>query len=155
MINVLTSPRRKCNIYGATTFILKDSILTSLVLVHAGYLFCNWHSLNTNYYGTTFSGMPRSFNSPYHSSPKRVKFELNHNHIKLCHKRVLQESINEKKNLPKPYPFYQFGVQSVYYTEFQILDSVRGKVSKDNRNHNLVAALVVYSHFIRLKHSAQ
>ena len=30
------------------------SILTSLVLVHAGYLFCNWHSLNTNYYGPSF-----------------------------------------------------------------------------------------------------
>ena len=35
----------------------------SLVLVHAGYLFCNGHSLNTNYYGTTFCGMPGSFNS--------------------------------------------------------------------------------------------
>ena len=24
---------------------------------------CNWHSLNTNYYGTTFGGVPGSFNS--------------------------------------------------------------------------------------------
>ena len=37
--------------------------LMSLVLVHVGYLFCNWHSLNTNYYGTTLGGMPGSFNS--------------------------------------------------------------------------------------------
>ena len=57
------SPRRKCNIYGATTLIPRDSILMSLVLVYAGYLFCNWHSLNTNYYGTTLGGMPGSFNS--------------------------------------------------------------------------------------------
>ena len=41
----------------------RKSVLISLVLVHAGYLFCNWHSLNTNYYGTTLDGMPRSFNS--------------------------------------------------------------------------------------------
>ena len=41
VVDVLTSPRRKCNIYGATTFIPRDSILTSLVLVHADYLFCN------------------------------------------------------------------------------------------------------------------
>ena len=27
------------------------------------YLFCNWHSFNTNYYGATFVGMPGSFNS--------------------------------------------------------------------------------------------
>ena len=44
-------------------FFLRESILTSLILVHADYLFCNWHSLNTNYYGTTFGGMPGSFNS--------------------------------------------------------------------------------------------
>ena len=31
--------------------------------VHAGYLFCNWHSLNTNYLRTTFVGVPGSFNS--------------------------------------------------------------------------------------------
>ena len=31
--------------------------------MHAGYLFCNWHSLNTNCYGNTFGGMPGSFNS--------------------------------------------------------------------------------------------
>ena len=37
--------------------------LTSLVLVHAGCLFCNGHSLNTNYYRTPFDGMPGSFNS--------------------------------------------------------------------------------------------
>ena len=37
--------------------------LMSLVLVHAGYLICNWHSLNINYYGTTFDGMPGSLNS--------------------------------------------------------------------------------------------
>ena len=38
----LTSPRRKCNAYGATTFIPRDStFLTSLVFVHAGYLFSN------------------------------------------------------------------------------------------------------------------
>ena len=36
----------------------KDIILTSLVPVHAGYLFCYWHPLNANYYGTTFGGMP-------------------------------------------------------------------------------------------------
>ena len=63
VVDVLTSPRRKCNIYGATTFNPRDSILTSLVLVHAGYLFCNGHSLNTNYYGTTFGGMSGSFKS--------------------------------------------------------------------------------------------
>ena len=63
MVDVLTSPRRKCNINGATTFIPRDSILTSLVLMHAGYLFCYWHSLNTNYYGTIFGWMPGSFNS--------------------------------------------------------------------------------------------
>ena len=44
-------------------FFPRDSILTSLVLVYAGHLFCNWHSLNTNYYGTTFDGMSGSFNS--------------------------------------------------------------------------------------------
>ena len=55
--------RRKCNIFGATTFIPRESILASLVLVNSGYLFCNWHPLNTNYYGTTFGGMPGSFNS--------------------------------------------------------------------------------------------
>ena len=27
---------------------------------------CNWHSLNTNYYGTTFGGVPGSFNSEWH-----------------------------------------------------------------------------------------
>ena len=63
MVDVLASPIRKCNIYGATTFIVRDSILTSLFLVHAGYLFCNWHSLNTNYYGTTLGEMPGTFNS--------------------------------------------------------------------------------------------
>ena len=31
--------------------------------VHAGYLFCNWHSLNTNYLRTTVVGVPGSFNS--------------------------------------------------------------------------------------------
>ena len=31
--------------------------------VHAGYLFCNWHSLNTNYLRTTFDGVPGCFNS--------------------------------------------------------------------------------------------
>ena len=61
VVDVLTSPRKKCNLYGATNFIPRESILTSLVLVHAGYLF--WHSLNTNYYGTTLGGMPGSFNS--------------------------------------------------------------------------------------------
>ena len=40
-----------------------DSILANLVLAHAGYLFCNRHSLITDYYGTTFGGMPGSFNS--------------------------------------------------------------------------------------------
>ena len=63
MVDVLTSPSWKCIIYCAITVIPRESILTSLVLVHAGYLFCNWHSLNTNYYGTTFGGMPRSFHS--------------------------------------------------------------------------------------------
>ena len=62
VVDVLTSPRMKCNINGATTFIPRDSILTSLVLVHAGYLFCNRHSPNTNYYGATFGGMPGSCN---------------------------------------------------------------------------------------------
>ena len=67
VVDVPTSPRRKCNIHVYDTALQpiypRDIILTSLVLVHAGYLFCNWHSLNTNYYGTTFGGMPGSFNS--------------------------------------------------------------------------------------------
>ena len=43
----------------------RDIILKSLVLVHAGYLFCKWHPLNTNYYTyrITIGGMPRSFDS--------------------------------------------------------------------------------------------
>ena len=43
----------------------KVIILTSLVLVHAGYLFCNWYSLNTNYYETMIGGIPGSFNSSH------------------------------------------------------------------------------------------
>ena len=56
MVDILTTPRRKCNIYAA--FIPWDRILTGLELVHAVYLFCN-----TNYFGTTFDGMPRYFHS--------------------------------------------------------------------------------------------
>ena len=65
-VDVPTSPERKSNIHVYNTALqpiyLRDIILTSLVLVHAGYLFCNWHPLNTNYYGTTFGGIG-SFNS--------------------------------------------------------------------------------------------
>ena len=67
VVDVPTSPERKCNIHVCDTALHpiypRDIILTSLVLVHAGYLFCNWHPLNTNYYGTTFNGMPESFNT--------------------------------------------------------------------------------------------
>ena len=68
VVDVPTSPERKCNIHVYDTALQplypRDVIiLTSLVLVHAGYLFCNWHPLNTNYYGTTYGGMPGSFNS--------------------------------------------------------------------------------------------
>ena len=64
-VDDLTSPERKCNIHVYYTPIYpRDIISKSLVLVHAGYLFCNWHPLNINYwYGTTCSGMPGSFNS--------------------------------------------------------------------------------------------
>ena len=41
VVDVLTSSRRKYNIYGATTFIPRENIVTSLVFVHASYLFCN------------------------------------------------------------------------------------------------------------------
>ena len=41
MVNVLTSPRRECSIWGSTTFIPEDSILTSLISVHTGYLICS------------------------------------------------------------------------------------------------------------------
>ena len=41
VVDVLISPRSKCNIYGATTYITRDSIITSLVLVHANYLLRN------------------------------------------------------------------------------------------------------------------
>ena len=67
MVDVLTSHRRKCNIYCATTFILRYSKLTSLVLDLSCMLaICSVtdvHPLNTNYYGTTYGGMPGSFNS--------------------------------------------------------------------------------------------
>ena len=47
------SPERKYNIHVYDTALWpiypRDIILTSLVLVHAGYLFCNWHYLNNNY----------------------------------------------------------------------------------------------------------
>ena len=62
VVNVLTSPRRKCNIMALQSLFPRIVFQWVLVLVHAGFLFCNWHSLNTNYYGTTFSGMPGSFN---------------------------------------------------------------------------------------------
>ena len=45
VVNVPTSPERKCNIHVYDTALQpiypRDIILTSLVLVHAGYLFCN------------------------------------------------------------------------------------------------------------------
>ena len=67
MVDVPTSPERKCNIHVYDTALQpiypRDIILASLVLVHAGYLFCNWHPLNTNYYRTPFGWMPGSFNS--------------------------------------------------------------------------------------------
>ena len=67
MVDVRTSPERMCNIHVYDTALQpiypRDIILASLVLVHAGYLFCNWHPLNTNYYRTPFGWMPGSFNS--------------------------------------------------------------------------------------------
>ena len=67
VVDVPTSPERKCNIHVYDTarqpINPRDIILTGLVLVHAGYLFCNWLPLNTNHYGTTFGGMLGSFNS--------------------------------------------------------------------------------------------
>ena len=67
VIDVLTSPERKCNIHVYNTALQpihpREIILTSYFLTHAGYLFCNWHSLNTNFYGTIFVGMPGSFDS--------------------------------------------------------------------------------------------
>ena len=38
-------------------------LFLAIYSVHAGYLFCNRDSLNTTYYGTTFGGVPGSFNS--------------------------------------------------------------------------------------------
>ena len=58
----------KCNIHIYTALLpisLSDNILSSLVLVHVGYIFCNWHSLNTNFYGITVYGMPGSFDSSH------------------------------------------------------------------------------------------
>ena len=65
VVDVPASPERKCNIHDTALQPINPNniILTSLVLVHAGYLFCNCHPLNINYYGTTFYGMPGSFNS--------------------------------------------------------------------------------------------
>ena len=67
VVDVPTSSERKFNIHVNDTALQpiypRDIILTSLILVHAGYLFCNWHPLNTNYYGTTFGRMLGSFNS--------------------------------------------------------------------------------------------
>ena len=44
LVNVPTSPERNCNIHHDDTAIqpiyLKDIILTSLILMHAYYLFC-------------------------------------------------------------------------------------------------------------------
>ena len=68
-VDFLTSPESKCNIHVYDTALYyiypRNIILTSLVFVHAGYLFCNWHHLNTNYYRTTVCGMPGSFNSSH------------------------------------------------------------------------------------------
>ena len=58
MVDVPTSPKRKCNIHVYDTALQpiypKNIILTHLVLVHAGYLFCHWHPLNTNYRSLNF-----------------------------------------------------------------------------------------------------
>ena len=62
LVDVRTSRERKFNIHVYDTALQpiypRDIILTSLVLVHADYLLCTWHSLNTNYYGTTLGWMP-------------------------------------------------------------------------------------------------
>ena len=47
--------------YSVTTYLPQGHYFQSLV--HAGYLFCNWHPLNTNYYGTNFGRMPWYFDS--------------------------------------------------------------------------------------------
>ena len=64
MVDVTSSPYRKCNINIYDTaqqpIYLRFIMPTSLVLVHADYLFCNWHFPN-KYYGTTIDGMPESF----------------------------------------------------------------------------------------------
>ena len=44
-------------------FFLAHFYSSPVYSVHAVYLFCNWHSLNTNYFGTIFGGVPGSFNS--------------------------------------------------------------------------------------------
>ena len=67
VVDAPTSPERKCNIHVYDTALQpinhRDIILTSLVLVHAGYLLCNWNPLNASYHWTTFDGIPGSFNS--------------------------------------------------------------------------------------------
>ena len=67
IFDVPTWPERKCNKYVYDTTLHpsdpRDIILTRLVLVHAGYLLCNWNPLNASYHWTTFDGIPGSFNS--------------------------------------------------------------------------------------------
>ena len=62
------SPERKYNLNIYDTILSplpicpRDILLKSLVLVHAGYVICNQHSFNTNYYANTFGGVPGSLN---------------------------------------------------------------------------------------------
>ena len=62
-VDISTSIERKCNMHiyeiALQPIYCRDIILKSLVLVHAGYLFCN---LNTNYCKTNFGKMPGCFN---------------------------------------------------------------------------------------------
>ena len=48
---------------GIPNFLYIFFQVMNLVLVHVGYQFYNWYSLNTYDYGTIFGGMPGSFNS--------------------------------------------------------------------------------------------
>ena len=55
-VDVPTSLEGKCNICDTALQPMyhRDINFTSLIFMHAGYLFCNWYFLNTSYYGTTF-----------------------------------------------------------------------------------------------------
>ena len=101
VVDVPTSSERKWNIHVYDTALQpiyqRDVILMSLVLVHAGYLFCNWHPLNTNYYGTIFSGMPGSFNS----SQINLSFDTDDDNLKITSRQMFR-----KKN--KQFIFFVF-----------------------------------------------